>query len=324
MMAFPKNRTNYYTRPHHNIKAFAGENIDDVLQWYDKMMEVFPDNKDFYFGKADLLSQKGQNREAIAIIDKLLALDSDDAMAWYKKGELLFELKEEKKAFECYNKAVSLASVFEDAWLRIGEILMNLDDYEQARRVFQHVVDLNPKNDTAVSILVMLDEYHARSSHPEHYLTYPGKGKGSTMENGIDNELAELFAEESSQPPKPENYEEQDVDPRDIMAASRDLVLRGKDLRSQKEYLKALRLFNEALELNHLCWDAWKAKGDLFLEMGKTEEATFCYYKAMYLALTPLRGDVEEDTFINDAKYNRWRNNFFSSIEEINSGEDNT
>ena len=318
MMTFPKSRTNYYAKPHFGIKAFAGDNIDDILDWYNKMIEVYSDNKDLFFGKADLLSQKGQNREAIVVLDQLLALDCDDAMAWYKKGEMLYELKEDRKALECYKKAVSLASLFEDAWLRIGEILMNLDDYEQARNIFQHIVDLNPNNSNAVSILIMLDEYYARSNHPEHYLTLPGTKDDDPKEKEIDAELAELFGEESSQPPRPVNYEEQDVDPADILAASKDLVHRGKGLQSQGEFIKALRLYNEALELNCLCWDAWKAKGDLFLEIGKTEEATFCYYKALYLALTPITGDQENDIFISESKYNQWRNNFFSTKEDIN------
>jgi tetratricopeptide (TPR) repeat protein len=323
MMTFPKGRTNYYTKPHFSIKSFAGENINDVLQWYDKMIEVYPDNQDLYFGKADLLSQKSQNREAIAVLDRLLALDSEDAMAWYKKGEMLYELKEDRKALECFKRAVSITSVFEDAWLRMGEILMNLDDYEQARKVFQHVIDLNPKNNIAVSILVMLDEYYERSSHPEQYLSIPGRGKPNKV-NEVDTELAELFGEESSMPSKPVNYEEQNVDPADILAASKDLVIRGKGLQSQGEFIQALRLFNEALELNRLCWDAWKAKGDLFLQMGKTEEATFCYYKAMYLALSPVTGDQDNDIAINESKYNEWRNKFFSSGKDVDSGADDT
>lgn len=324
MMTFPKSRTNYYTKPHSDIKSFAGDNIDDILQWYNKMMEVYPDNKDLLFGKADLLSQKGQNREAIFVLDKLLALDNDDAMAMFKKGEMLYELKEDEKALECFKRAVSISSLFEDAWLRVGEILMNMDDYEQARSVFQHVVDLNPKNNIAVGILVMLDEYYERSSNPEQYLNYPGKGHKTTKENEIDSELAELFGEESSMPPKPVNYDEQNVDPADILAASKDLVVRGQGLQSQREFIQALRLFNEALELNRLCWDAWKAKGDLFLEMGKTEEATFCYYKAMYLALSPLTGDQDNDITINESKYNEWRNKFFSSGEDKDSEVEDT
>ena len=324
MMTFPKSRTNYYTKPHFSIKAFAGDNINDILEWYDKMMEVYPDNKDLFFGKADLLSQKGKNREAIIVLEKLLVLDNNDAMAWFKKGEILSELKEDRKALECFKRAVSISSLFEDAWLRVGEMLMNLDDYEQARTVFQHVVDLNFNNDIAVSVLIMLDEYYARSSHPEHYMTYPGKGDKTTKENEIDSELAELFGEESSMPSKPVNYDEQNVDPADILAASKDLVLRGKGLQSQREYINALRLFNEALELNPLCWDAWKAKGDLFLEMGKTEEATFCYYKAMYLALSPVTGDQDSDIAINESKYNEWRNKFFSSKVDEHKGSKDT
>jgi len=324
MITFPKGRTNYYTKPHNTIKDFAGENIDDILLWYDKMLEVYPDKKDFYFGKADLLSQKGKNLEAIAVLDKLLAIDRDDSMAWYKKGELLFELREDRKALECFKKAVAISSVFEDAWLLIGEILMNLDDYDQARSIFQHVVDLNPKNANAVSILIMLDEYHARSTHPENYLTSPSSTYNASKEKEIDSELAELFGEEEKSPSKPVVYEEGNYDPKDIQAASKDLVIRGKALQSQGEHLNALRLFNEALEVNRLCWDAWKAKGDLFLEMGKTEEATFCYYKAMYLALTPVTGDVDDDTLIIESKYTQWRNKFFSSSEEEDSESENT
>jgi len=299
-------------------------NSEKAIECYLRSLKINPMYAEGWYNLGVVHRNLGNYEESIKCCQRALEINSNLSAAWYNLGIASGKLGRHKTAIECYRKAVSLSSLFEDAWLRIGEILMNLDDYEQARKIFQHVVDLNPNNNIAVKILVMLDEYYARSNHPEQYLSLPGKKNRNPREKEVDAELAELFGEELCEPSKPVNYEEKDIDPTDILAASKDLVLRGKGLKSQGDYIKALRLYNEALELNCLCWDAWKAKGDLFLEIGKTEEATFCYYKALYLALTPITGNQENDTFINESKYNQWRNTFFSTIENIHrEAEDN-
>ena len=116
MMDIPRGRILYCDKPHSGIRAFAGENIDEILAWYDKMIEFIPENKGLYFGKSDLLAQKNRFQDAITVLDILLTLDDSDSMTWYKKGEMLGEMGQTREALACLKKAVSLASGFEDAW----------------------------------------------------------------------------------------------------------------------------------------------------------------------------------------------------------------
>jgi len=93
------------------------------------------------------------------------------------------------------------------------------------------------------------------------------------------------------------------------------LVLKGRNETSRGNYAKSLKYFNQALELDPECWDAWSAMGDALMEMGKIDQASICYKKAM--ASTFLLDDLMDNDQKNDSetKENDWQDYLMTFLE---------
>lgn len=93
------------------------------------------------------------------------------------------------------------------------------------------------------------------------------------------------------------------------------LVLEGRSEITKGHFAAALKFFNQALELDPQCWDAWSAMGDALMEMGKIDQASICYKKAMAstfgLGVDPLNNDESG----SETKETDWQDYLMSFVE---------
>lgn len=107
--------------------------------------------------------------------------------------------------------------------------------------------------------------------------------------------------------------EQPDVDEGNI----EKLVILGRAHLERREFGKALGYFDRALELDPQYLDAWIAKGDVFLEMGKIGGASSCYKKGAVSPLKPINGEGNDENPISESTDNEWRDTLISFLEDL-------
>ncbi len=127
--------------------AFALEEVERSLDFYEKTLDVVPDYRDALLGKAICLSSLGKPEEAIAVCGKIIALgywllgESYYWMAWNQH-----ELKENAAAAESIEQSMGRLPTSSEVYTLSGLIAMDMDDLAKAERDFQEAIRYNPAN----------------------------------------------------------------------------------------------------------------------------------------------------------------------------------
>ncbi|UCE74861.1 MAG: tetratricopeptide repeat protein [Methanomassiliicoccales archaeon] len=90
----------------------------------------------------------------------------------------------------------------------------------------------------------------------------------------------------------------------------------GRKHLKNKQFPQALKCFNRALELNSRNWDAWSGMGDVLMEMGKIEQASICYKKAMASSLNMGEDFVQNDDSDGMSQENEWSKSLMTYISD--------
>ncbi|HZK60708.1 MAG TPA: tetratricopeptide repeat protein, partial [Anaerovoracaceae bacterium] len=130
---------------------FEGEtgNYDKAIEYFDKVIEINPENDWAWQNKGVSLSNLGREEEAIECYDRALELNPQNDRAWENKGVSLSNLGREEEAIECFDEVLSLNPQNDRAWERKGLSLSNLDREEEAIECYDRALELNPQNDWA-------------------------------------------------------------------------------------------------------------------------------------------------------------------------------
>jgi tetratricopeptide (TPR) repeat protein len=100
-----------------------------------------------------ILRGEGKWSEAVTVYEKALLIVRDDPVIHYNMGLAYWEGDERMKALGCFEKALKLNPEFYigsvGVTLNIGSLYLALREYELAEPFFEHVLELDPKNQTA-------------------------------------------------------------------------------------------------------------------------------------------------------------------------------
>ncbi|MEE9152146.1 MAG: tetratricopeptide repeat protein, partial [Thermoplasmata archaeon] len=95
------------------------------------------------------------------------------------------------------------------------------------------------------------------------------------------------------------------------------LIIVGRNHLEKKEFEKALVSFNRALELDPQNLDAWIAKEDVLLEMGKIAGASSCYKMGVVSPLESINAEGDDENSMQGRTGKEWRDTLISFLENI-------
>eukprot|EP01122_Echinamoeba_exundans_P001998 TRINITY_DN11966_c0_g1_i1.p1 TRINITY_DN11966_c0_g1~~TRINITY_DN11966_c0_g1_i1.p1 ORF type:complete len:929 (+),score=147.93 TRINITY_DN11966_c0_g1_i1:67-2853(+) len=195
--------------------------------------------------KGKALCLIGSYERAVECFEQALQDDPESPVAWEWKGRSLFEQGKMQESLQCYDTALSLAPDDFFAWSGKGLALDGAGQFEEAIKCFNRSLELNKAND----------------------LTFRWKGR-VLMKNGHTEEAAAVFntAIEMCNGDNPDH-----------------LYRRGMAYHGKGDYLNAVACFSRGLEMDPLDVDAWFDRGESLLQLGRAEEASECYEKALSL-----------------------------------------
>lgn len=140
--------------------AFALEEVERSLEFYEKTLEILPDYRDALLGKAICLSSLGKPKEAIAVCEKIIALgfwllgESYYWMAWNQH-----ELKDNAAAEANIEQAKGRLPTSSQVFTLSGIIAVEREDLAGAEKDFQEALRYDPASS---DVLYNLGDLSAR------------------------------------------------------------------------------------------------------------------------------------------------------------------
>jgi tetratricopeptide (TPR) repeat protein len=213
-----------------------------ALQCYNRLLAEHPEDKVFWFDKAELHVLLDETEEALQCYTRVLDLDRRNRQAWFERANLLFGMGRLADAVDALRDALRIEPRKSGDIVLKAEQLRRNGNANEAAILYQAVLDVDPENGRAVL------------------------GLGDTFIELGDIDAAEgLFTRALGKEGR---------DP--------ELLFRKGDLLRRKgRWGAAIQFFNRALALKWDLSEAWLAKGQVLLAHDRAQEALECFDKVL-------------------------------------------
>ncbi len=125
-------------------------NVDKSLELLGIGAAITEDNPDptlhkhYVNGRAIILFQKGQDKEAVDLLTKLLQMDKEDAIARMNLGIMLCGMGRKSDGLTQAERAVKVEPSSSELWNRLGYVHLVAGNLESALSCFEKAIDLAP------------------------------------------------------------------------------------------------------------------------------------------------------------------------------------
>jgi len=279
-------------------------NILYIMRDYEKAIKAYEQgisknekNPVLYQNLGVALSTIGQHEEALVNYNKAIELDPDYERAWHNRGKSYHDLGDYNDALKSYDNAIRLNEQ-SDAWLDRGDVLYLMERFEEALssydRTIKHFKDLPEAWIHKGVCLYALQRYSeaimdfSYAIEIDDSIAVPYNLLGNTFASLGDFEKAK------------ENYniaiEKNPRYPRARFNLARTKAKLGEDaLLAYEEAVKyttpqrlnqlwfdeAVLYYNTLLNSDPDFLEAWKARGDLLMKIGRVTSAISSYKNAV-------------------------------------------
>ena len=135
------------------LSAVLGR-YDDAIKYYERAIQIDPDNKLAWINKANALVRlnrtdeaTGAYQEALNITNKILVDDPENPSLWAEKGLLLHNVGNSEEAVKAFANATRIDPRDEISWKMMGVLLASeLHRYDEAAQAFDEALKANPED----------------------------------------------------------------------------------------------------------------------------------------------------------------------------------
>ncbi len=121
------------------------DNPEKAIEFYNKAIEIEPNDSFFYFTKGVALEELGEFKDAIEQYDLAIDLDPEKAHYYCSKGDALRKLGKLVDAIEQYDLAIDLDPEKAHYYCSKGEALEELGKLEEANKYYDKAIELKPR-----------------------------------------------------------------------------------------------------------------------------------------------------------------------------------
>jgi len=118
--------------------------LDKALQYYNRAIELKPDDKPSIYNRAVLYGDLKMFDLALQDYTRAIELRPNFVQAYCNRGAIFSKLRDYDRAIIDCNKAIELQPGFTNAYSNRGNVYKELQDYECAIRDFNRAIELNP------------------------------------------------------------------------------------------------------------------------------------------------------------------------------------
>lgn len=126
--------------------------FDEAVECFGKAVEIDPLLANAWANKGRSLNALGRFDEALFCLDKATELESNDsgrAYSLFHKGNSLSHLKRFNEAVQCYDEVIEIEPDDEDAWCNKGSCLDSLGRYNEALQCYEKAIEINENHQDA-------------------------------------------------------------------------------------------------------------------------------------------------------------------------------
>lgn len=266
-------------------------NFSVALTFFNRALQIDANYLNALNNKAYVLLYQKQFNEAEICFEKALSQNPNFSSSLQGKGLIAYQKQELELANEYFQKAEALLSsthkVYELCVLycRRGTAFVALNDLEKAKEVFKKAIDLNPNYIPARNELKKITQLKPNKtsilkSNPTsiHVMQVP------SPEPEIEKILAAYHETQISAPQtlkKSQAISEPAYKKPSYLPLVSKLRLEGQKLQGSQQYIEAIKLFDQALEIDSNDAIVWKSKGESLAKLGRNIEATQCFNEAI-------------------------------------------
>lgn len=131
---------------HAHLGSLAHEQGDPerALELYEKELAISPEATVVAVNRAIILAELGRSDEAVAAFEKVVGLDPDEAAAYSELATLYLDAGREDDAARALQRLEELGQADPALWFNIGANLANRDLYERAEQAFRKALEIEP------------------------------------------------------------------------------------------------------------------------------------------------------------------------------------
>ncbi|TFG21606.1 MAG: tetratricopeptide repeat protein, partial [Promethearchaeota archaeon] len=131
--------------------------FEDSLQYFDKAMEILPDDFQALFFKGITLMKLNRNNEALPLFEKAseFAL-KNDVRAVFSKGTVLLSMNKLQEAIQAFDAVLNIEPENFEALCNKGVCYINLQEHKKALDCFNKALKLKPNDEGALNYKRML------------------------------------------------------------------------------------------------------------------------------------------------------------------------
>ncbi|MBF0357117.1 MAG: tetratricopeptide repeat protein [Magnetococcales bacterium] len=118
--------------------------LDRAVIYYNKTLSIKPDHLEAHYNLAAALQEQGELKAAIASYQHALTIDPNYAKAHYNLGNILFLQGELDDAVECYQKAIAIQPDYFEAYSNLGAARQGQGQLDAAIASYQKSLAIKP------------------------------------------------------------------------------------------------------------------------------------------------------------------------------------
>ncbi|MGD2249802.1 MAG: tetratricopeptide repeat protein [Candidatus Methanofastidiosia archaeon] len=122
------------------------EKDDEALQWFDKALEINPEDYNTLRDRGVSLSRLGRRKEALDYFEKALQINPENFPAWREKGAVLSNLNRDREAIRCYRKAIDINPDDYHSYRQLAASLAKIGRNEESEAILDIAIEINPND----------------------------------------------------------------------------------------------------------------------------------------------------------------------------------
>lgn len=119
-------------------------NLEKAFEYFDKAIEIYPNNDYAWGDKGLLFDKQGKVEEALSSFSKALAINPKNAITLHNKGLTLIKSNRLGEAIACFDNAINNNSDYAKAWYNKGRALSLLGQVTESQICFDKARKLDP------------------------------------------------------------------------------------------------------------------------------------------------------------------------------------
>ena len=240
--------------------------------YFDKVMEIDPNNKDIWYYKTKYFLKWSKYDEALKTIDKSIELKPENEKNWYLKAESLKGLRRYEEALEYNKKALEVEPNNEAVWIQKGQCFERLKKNDEAINSYEKAIKENPHNYKNWTLKFYCLKNSGRYEEAIECLKEALK-IDSFREIYYKREIGECLEALGK-------YEEA----LSLYEKNKEYKIKAKLLQKLGRYEEAIEIYTEELKKIPNYTEYWYGKGKCLEKLKKYDEALECYNKTIALS----------------------------------------